>query len=216
MHFIRWFRSLGSSVLLSLAAFLDLLAQLGDRCTDTFPAFEETTKLERQLLIYPAGERDQRVPSPPSDGAAHVFDLSGEQLERVHIVPKALRPLAFLTNRLLRGGERHDGCTDRAKRCNGEQPGPTHGADHATRGDADRGDAGGKGRQSQPMPCGRLVTLATLSEVRELILKQVIGDEVECSVLSRRVGCRGVGDEAIEILAAQLFCTGSALHPVTR
>ena len=30
------------------AAFLDLLAQLGDRCTDTVPALQKATELERQ------------------------------------------------------------------------------------------------------------------------------------------------------------------------
>ena len=66
------------------------------------------------------------------------------------------------------------------------------------------------------MPCGRLVALAALSEVSKLILKQVLGDEVERNVLSRGVDLCDVGHEAIEILAPQLLRTGSALRPVTR
>jgi hypothetical protein len=44
---IRWPRRLRSGILISLAAFFDLLAQLGDRCADTFPTFEKAAELER-------------------------------------------------------------------------------------------------------------------------------------------------------------------------
>ena len=67
----------------------------------------------------------------------YVFDLARHQLQRVDIVAEALRPFPLLTDRLLRCGERHDGRADRAKRRDGEQPGPAHGAHHAARGDAD-------------------------------------------------------------------------------
>ena len=72
----------------------------------------------------------------------------------------------------------------------------------------------GEGRQAQPMRCVRFVTLATVREVVELALEQVGPDEVECSGLSCGVALGRAGDEAIEILAPQLFRAGSALHPV--
>ena len=95
---ICWSRRLWSGILFSLPAFLDLPAQLGDRCTDTIPAFEEAPKLKRQLLIDCGGERDQRFRAPPADGAAHVIDLTGDERERIYVIPEALRPLPFLAD----------------------------------------------------------------------------------------------------------------------
>ena len=84
-----------------LAAFLDLLAQLGDRSPNTVPAFQEPAELERQLLIDRGGEGHQSVRAPSADSPAHVLDLAGQQLERIHIVAKALGPFPLLTDRLL-------------------------------------------------------------------------------------------------------------------
>ena len=216
MPFIRWFRRLGSTALLSLAAFLDLLAQLGDRCTDTFPAFEEAAELERQLLIYRRGERDQRVRAPLPMAPRTSSICRATQLERVYVVPEALRPLPFLTDCLLRCGERHDGRTDRPKRRDGEQQGPPTAPTMPPAATPTEATPVAKAANRSQCPAAASWRLPRLAKYVELILKQVLGDEVECSVLSCGVGCRGVGHEAIEILAPQLFCTGSTLHPVTR
>jgi hypothetical protein len=135
-------------------------------------------------------------------------------LERVHAVPEALRPL--LTDCLLRWANATTAVPIAPSAATATNQGPPTAPTMPPAATPDRGDAGGEGRQSQPMPRGRLVALASLGEVVELILKQVLGDEVERSALSRRAGRRGMGHEAIEILASQLFCTCSALHPITR
>ena len=198
------------------AACLDLLTEFGNRGADAVSAGQEPAKLERQLLVDRLGEGDERLRRSGRDGGPHVVDLPGQLFERIHVVAEPLRALAFLADRLLRGGKRRKGATDRAERRDGHDPGIALGSRHAAGGDAHRRDAGREGGPSQPPRRGRLVTLAAIREIFELVFQQVLVDDVEDQTLGGARRRRGARHQAVEILAAQLLGPRPGLHPVAR